>query len=146
MAYDIDEVPGLCSWLSKTTGEQADYHSGIGREWIEQHDWVLDEEKIKSLLRNSDKRTIFLCGIASNQKSLFPLFQKIILLTLDENTLIQRLSNRKGKDVYAREKSEQEELLSWKSDWEKEMIQHGAIAIDADKPTESIVEEIINPS
>jgi len=141
-SHDIDDVPGLCSWRNKKTGELGDYHPGIGREWIDQHDWVCSEAKLSNLLTDTGDKKI-VCGIVSNQKELLHLFEKVILLTLDDNLLKQRLSSRKGKYDFAKTESEQLRILDWKGDWEKEMIQAGATRIDTNKPLDEIVEKII---
>lgn len=140
-AYDIDEVSGLCSWRSKKTGEVGNYYPNIGREWLDQHDWICDEDKLKSLF--TDGKDIFICGISSNQKKLLPLFKKVILLTLDNDLLRQRLSNRKGENEFAKTESEQLHILEWKDDWEKEIIQAGAITVNASKPLDKVVQEIL---
>ncbi|HSX24633.1 MAG TPA: AAA family ATPase, partial [Candidatus Andersenbacteria bacterium] len=141
IAYDIDAVPGLCSWRSKKTGEIGDYYPNIGREWLDQYDWICDEEKLKKLFVNN--KDVLICGISSNQKKLLPLFEKVILLTLDNDLLRQRLANRTGENEFAKTESEQLHILEWKDDWEKETLEAGAVQINANQPLESIVKEIL---
>lgn len=140
--YDIDEVSRLCSWRNKKTGERADYHPSIGREWIDQHNWICDETKLRELL-SDDRGITIICGIASNQKQLLLLFAKVILLTLDDELLKQRLSNRQGEDEFAKTESEQIGVLGWKKGWEEEMLQAGAVPIDTDKPLDEVIGEIL---
>jgi broad-specificity NMP kinase len=141
--HDIDEVSGLCSWRNKKTGERGNHRPGIGKDWIDQHDWICDEAKLKDILIRGEGPTI-VCGIASNQKELLPLFGKVILLTLNDDLLKQRLSSRTGEYDFAKTESEQMGVLEWKDDWEQETIKAGAIPIDTDKPLDKVVQEIVN--
>ncbi len=140
--YDIDAVSGLCSWRNKKTGEKGNHHPGIGKDWIDQHDWICDEAKLKHILVESKGPTI-ICGVASNQKQLLPLFEKVILLTLTDDLLKKRLSNRTGEDDFAKTESEQMGVLEWKDDWEQETIKAGAIPINTDQPLEEVIQEIV---
>ncbi|MBI3335917.1 MAG: AAA family ATPase, partial [Candidatus Portnoybacteria bacterium] len=110
-AIDMDTVEGLCHWRNKKTGERTYYYSGIGRDWIEAHEWLCDIEKLKKLLKKDG--LVAVLGLASNQDEYLNLFDKVFLLHCGEKTFLHRLNTRKGKDEFARDPSEQEHILSW---------------------------------
>jgi dephospho-CoA kinase len=141
-AYDIDAVPKLCHWRNKATGIKADWHSGIGRDWLEAHEWICDEAMLKKMLKNDAVDTV-IAGLAFNQNDFLNLFDKIILLHCEEKTFLHRLDIREGEDAFAKDKSEQKYLLSWYREYEEEMVRRGAISINTEDPLEVVVEKII---
>jgi dephospho-CoA kinase len=141
-AFDIDEVPELCHWKNKLTSEKAKYQSGIGQDWIEAHDWLCDKEKLKGLLDARGENTVIVAGIASNQDEYFDLFDKIFLLYCSEETFLHRLSTREENE-FAREKSEQKQVLSWYKDFEDKMLKKGAIPINTEAPVNAVADQII---
>lgn len=140
VAFDIDAVKDLCGWRDKETGEKADYYSGIGKDWIEAHKWLCDVEKLRELLKKDD--TVVVLGLASNQDEYLNLFDRIFLLHCSEKTFLHRLNTREGEDEFARDSSEQEHILSWYKDFEKKMIERGAIAISIEDPLAIVVDKI----
>ena len=138
---DIDSVSGLCHWRKKETGEEAEYRSGLGKDWIEAHEWICDKNKLAELI--SSNNDIIVAGIASNQDEYLDLFDKVLLLYCNEETLLNRLNTREGND-FGKEKSEQKQVLSWYKEFEEKMRENGAIAIDAEKPLEDVVDQIVS--
>lgn len=143
LAYDIDTVPNLCHWRNKSTLEKANYYSGIGKDWLEQHDWICDKKMLTELLGHGADNVV-IAGIASNQNEFLNLFDKIVLLHCNKETLLDRLTNRNGDNDFAKDKSEQEHVLSWYKDYENELLNQGAIAINTEEPLTMVVEKILN--
>ncbi len=140
--FDIDAVEGLCHWKNKQTGNEAKYDTGVGKEWLEAHDWVCDIPKLQELLEeNQDKPTIIV-GIAYNQEDFLNLFDKVFLLYCTPEVFIERLNNRHDGNNFGKDKSEQEQILSWYEDFETRMKNHGAIPVNAESPVEEIVEDV----
>lgn len=76
---------------------------------------------------------------------MFPLFQKVFLLNVRPVTLRQRLSTRTSND-FGRNPKIQEWVLSWKSWWEDQMRQKGAVMIDANNAMQEVITNILNHS
>lgn len=142
-AFDIDAVPGLCHWKNKITGERAKYQSGIGKDWIEAHDWICDKVKLMELLEAQDGTAVVIAGIASNQDEYLGLFDKIFLLQCREETFLHRLSTRE-ENKFAKEKSEQEQVLSWYKDFEDKMRKKGAVPINTEDSIHAVADQIIS--
>lgn len=141
-AFDIDDVPELCYWRNKQSGEEAKYQSGIGKNWIEAHDWICDKNKLMKLLGKSGD-TVVVAGIASNQDEYLDLFDRIFLLYCREEIFLHRLRTREEND-FAKERSEQKQVLSWYKDFEDKMLKKGAIPINTKVSTGVVADQIIS--
>jgi len=65
-AFDIDSVADLCHWRNRTTHKEADYQYGIGKDWLDAHEWICDIKKLRELLHKTTDNAVVL-GLASNQ-------------------------------------------------------------------------------
>jgi broad-specificity NMP kinase len=140
--YDIDAVEGLCHWKNKVTGIEAKYNTGVGKEWLEAHDWVCDIEKLKSLLGENPDKTTIIAGIAYNQADFLNLFDKVFLLHCSPEVFIERLNTRNDGNNFGKDKSEQEQIISWYDDFETRMKNLGAIPVSTERSLEEIVGDI----
>ena len=140
-AFDIDDIPDLCHWRNKITGDKAKYQSGIGRDWIDAHNWICDRIKLADLIK--DDGVVVVAGVASNQDEYLSLFDKIFLLHCREDTFLYRLSTREGNE-FAKEKSEQEQVLSWYKEFEEKILKEGAIPIDTEESISSVADKIMS--
>lgn len=142
LSYDIDSVPGLCHWRNKTTGKRADYYSGIGRDWLEAHEWICDIRLLEKLIPAGEKNVV-IAGLASNQDEFLSLFSKIFLLHCKEEIFLRRLSARSEDNDFAKDKDEQKHILSWYREFEKKMLDGGAVSINTEDSISAVVEKII---
>jgi len=65
----------------------------------------------------------------------------IILLDLDEDTLLTRLRNREKK--YGKSPDEQKRILKWREEIPAEWEGYGARVIDAVRPIKDVTEDIL---
>ncbi|MBP9852228.1 MAG: AAA family ATPase [Candidatus Pacebacteria bacterium] len=140
-SIDIDEVKGLCHWRNKETQEKARFYTGIGKDWLEAHEWICDIEKLKQLI-NQNNGPVVVIGMPTNQKEFYSLFDTIFLFQCSENTFIHRLNTRVNND-FGKDIEEQKIILNWYKDFEKEMLENGAIPINTEKPANEVAEEVI---
>jgi len=138
---DIDEIKGLCRWVNKKTKEISHWYSGIGGEFFEMHEYICDKEKLIALM-NKYKNIVVVVGLADNQSNFLDLFDKIFLFYCNEEIFIKRIKDRINHD-FGRHKSEQKMILSWYKDFEKEMLNKGAIPIDTEESLNMIVDKVI---
>lgn len=139
-AFDVDKIPGLCQWQDRKTHEWDVYREeGMGRAWVEAHEWVCDPEKMKKLLTKAD--TIVVLGIPSNQELYLGLFDKLFLLQCPERTFLHRLTTR-DNEFFGKDKTEQGHILVWYKKFEERMINAGATPINTEQPIE-VVADII---
>jgi dephospho-CoA kinase len=141
---EVDEEHGLTRWVNKETGEIGEWFSGIGIDWINNHDWVWDSGKLEELLNKDENKPVFVCGITSNQEKDLHLFDKIFLLRANQDTVRKRLMGRKTKDAFGQTEDEIEHIFDWSEDFENNMISKGVIAVNADGSTGEIIEDILS--
>ena len=144
-AYDIENMHGLFNMINKTTGKIANEYEKDNLEWVKQHDWICDKNKLQKLVYKNAKGIVFYCGTASNLDELLFLFDKMFLLKVSPETIRERLSTRKSNN-FGRTSKVQEWVLEWKDWWENHMIEKGVIIIDADRDIQEIITDIIERS
>jgi dephospho-CoA kinase len=142
-SFDIDVIDGLCHWEHKETKEKADYQPGIGKEWLEAHDYFCDTEKLKKMIGDyGSEDIIVVSGLAKNQDDYLDMFDKILLFYCDDKIFLHRLKIRDTND-FARDESEQEYLLNEYKDFKEKMLKHKAILINTEDPVEVVVNKVL---
>lgn len=141
-ALGIENIDGLFSMVNKKTGKPFKDYNNDDLEKVKQSDWICDKKKLQRLMSKNSNGIVFYNGTASNLDDLIPLFDKIFLLKVSEKVLRERLSNRTSND-FARTTEVQKWVFSWKSWWENNMREKGAIVIDASRSLREVVNDII---
>lgn len=113
-------------------------------EWLQTHLWVWNQEKLHECLNQALDRPVVLCGISWNQEQYYSLFDTVILLALDEQTVRQRLLERNNGSIFGKQPNELKFILSKLQSFQNAAKVAGAVVIDAQKPLVSIVDEIIS--
>jgi broad-specificity NMP kinase len=140
-SLDLDSMEGLCHW-EDVSGKRVEYHSGIGKNWLDVNEYNCDLEKLKSIIDKGEEDVV-VAGIVSNQDEFLNLFDKVFLLRCDEETFLHRLDNRENHD-FAKDKSEQDHVLGYYREFEDQMLEYGAVPINTGIPLKDVVEKIIS--
>lgn len=144
-AHDTDEND-ISSWQNKQTGnivERPSKEVDRTNDWYSQHDWNMARSKIDNLARIARDRLIFLCGSTSNADEMLDLFDRVYYLSIDENTLKDRLRSRTDND-FGKAPDELNNILSWHKSLEERFKDHGAYLLDAAQPLTKVVDEILS--
>lgn len=142
--YLISGLPGtgktsVCTEL-QTRGYKAidaDYTFG----YQDDSDWLWDEGKVEQIL-NDDSEKIFICGSAGNRDKYIPRFDKVFILSVDDNTLRRRLLNRtnnnfgKDPDILAKQIERNQGLKEYS-------MKRGRIVIDATQSVTAVADDIL---
>jgi broad-specificity NMP kinase len=104
-------------------------------------EWVWREERIEDLLENGDE-TLFLSGCASNQGQFYPRFDHIVLLTVPEHVLVERLATR-TTNSYGKAPDERAAALHNKRVVEPMLRRRATLEIDATAPLDDVVDAIV---
>ncbi len=137
--HDIDSTAGLCHWRNKTSREKASYYTGIGRDWLDEHEYICDLEHTKRLLDSAD--IVVVVGMSHNLEEILPLFDKVILLYCSEASFLRRLRTR-TENEFGKDAGEEATIQSWRQDFERRMLDRGAIPVDTDQPIETVIERV----
>lgn len=130
---------------NKNTGEQviippADQRSP---EWFEAHEWRVFPDAFRKLEAEAINKDIILCGVAASDGEILHVFDKIIYLNLDDETLIGRLKSRIDND-YGKNDFELLEILNRKHGLDEKYSSLDVIDIDATKKLSEVADEIIS--
>ncbi len=144
-AYGVDE-DGYAHWHNNQTGNihpksSVKTHHRTS-EFISNNTWKISREMVEELAKQSEGRTVFLCGVASNDDEIWDLFSKIFTLVLDEATLRHRLATRTTND-YGKTKHELEQTLKQVATIKELSAKYGYIKIDATRSVNEIVDYIL---
>jgi len=112
-------------------------------EWKAKHTWKITRETVQKLKEQAKNEPIFLCAITRNDVSeLWDLFDTVIALTIDEETLRQRLASRTNNDV-GKTPDELQVILKRQQTASEDYKKFGAVMVDATQPIERVVEQIL---
>ena len=156
-AYLIEGVSGtgktsVCEELKKRgykaveadeeIAHYADPKTGLPTEEKIPDNWIWNEEKFNKALQQEGDGPIFICGGAMNQEDFKHHFEKVFTLHIDNETLKHRLSNRTNND-FGKKPDELALQLEWNKGAIKYSKERGTVLIDATRPIEIVVDEII---
>ena len=140
-AYDADA--GYAFYVNKATGKRVYHPEKPSFEWYEQHERVFDEAEVEQIFQNHAGEPLFLACITANQAKYYPQFDKIFLLTADDETIAQRLKMRTNSD-FGKHPVDLHRVLSGKKDWDESVKKAGAVVIDSTQPLKQVVEQILD--
>ncbi len=138
-AFDADNVPGLCRWEDRQSGEPiavdpADY---IDFKIVA---WAWQDAVLRQLLETHND--LILCGSSSNQDDYHHIFDAVFVLTLDPHTHDRRLRTRDFE--YGKHPALRRELVVHHQLFANRMIAAGALGIDVTQPPEKVADEILS--
>lgn len=111
--------------------------------WLRTHAWVWNQEKLHECLNQTLGHPLLLCGTSWDQNRYYDLFDKIILLQLDEPTVRHRLLTRNNGSVFGKQSHELQLILERLESFQSQAKAAGAVIVDAGKPLEIVVSEIL---
>lgn len=140
-AIDLHDVPDLFFWQDKKTKEKVEYTPVHDKEWFNTVDRVCNIEKLKKMFDQYDVMAGSTNG--GNQKEFLALFDKIILLQADAETLVHRMQTRTNKSGYGKTQAEQEDNIEWQKEYDPMLISLGAIPVSTKGNLSEVVNRII---
>lgn len=144
-AYDTDD-DGFARWHNDQTGyihpKSSVKKEDRTNEFLKIHSWIVPRSSVEELARRSDNKTIFLCGVASNEDEIRDLFKAIFELTIDDETLILRLKTRTTND-WGKQPHELEQTLTSQHNLDELYSKNNPILIDATQPVGVVVDNIL---
>lgn len=138
--YDVDE-DGFAAHYNKETGQKVEKTSH-SKAWNDEHAWMISRDMVEGLAKKPNKSKVFLCGVASNDVEVFDLFDLIIALSVDDETTRQRLGGRADRD-FGKSEDELHLVLNWNQYAEREYRSYGATIIDAMRPIDHVVDDVL---
>jgi dephospho-CoA kinase len=145
-AHDVDE-DRFRSWYNRETKTKAKDQKAwpdTTVEWRKLYWLLVDRKKVEALSTKaqSENKIIFLSGTTPNDNEVWDLFDKVMSLSVSDETLKQRLADRTDNN-YGKHPDDLEDILSWNRALDTTMTKNGAILIDAEQPLGKVVDEIL---
>lgn len=137
----------IAAFYNKETGERLEgWVEAKDRTpvWKAKHTWKIARETAEVLKEKAKDKPVFLCAVTYNDTNeLWGLFDHAIALTIDEETLKQRLTTRTNNDV-GKTLQEFNDILERQKTAKQKYEALGAKTVDATQPIEKVVDEIVN--
>ena len=143
VALDSDE-DGFSDWIDRANGEAVvDPPYPVPAGWLNRYGWEIVRERVETLVEESRVRMAFLCGSAENEADVRDLFDHIVCLVIDEDTLRHRLATR-ATNTFGHHPEELAAALKWNPRMRAIYESRGATIIDASKPLTGVVDSVID--
>jgi thymidylate kinase len=130
-AYDIDQAR-FGGPTNLVTGEPVPMPSIESRsaEWFKRHEWRVSRYAVEELKQDAAGRVVYLCGTATTDHLIWDLFDRVLFLEVDEETLRERLAGREDND-FGKTDDELRMILERYRDTQERVKKLGVITIDA---------------
>ncbi len=144
-AYDVDS-DGFAKWQHLETGhihpKSSVKAAARTPEFLKMHGWHVPRGEVQKLRDQAAGQLVFLCGDIGNEKELQDLFDGIIALHVDDETLKRRLGARTGNDWGLQPHELQRSLEKHHNSYDAYQ-DIGATIVDATQPVEEVVDQIL---
>ena len=142
VSLDLHDVPDLFFWQDKETKAKIKYTPVQSRDWFNTVDRLCDINRLKEIL--SQYKDIVMAGTTSgsNQRDFLSLFDKVILLQCNPQTLIHRMETRINKSGHGKTNAEQEDNIEWQKEFDPLLISQGAIPVNTEGDIDEVVDKI----
>jgi hypothetical protein len=141
-SIDADEDPGLCHWVD-ADGRIVGLPVHADLVWFDRHRWEWDPARLDELI-SAAPATLFVCGNAANEVDLLDRFDCVLLLVIDESTMLTRIDDPQRDNYFGRAREEREFPRCALPIYEARMRRAGAIPIDATQPLGRVVDVIVS--
>ena len=110
--------------------------------WMSEHH-IWDVEKVKTLVANQDETVTFFCGGSRNFAKFIHLFDGVFVLEVDLDTMNRRIDERMAMDSTDWGGKPEEREIAVRLHRTKKDIPKNGIIMDATRPLEYVVDEIL---
>jgi dephospho-CoA kinase len=136
-AVDTDTLAG---WVDGS-GQPAEQPEHATAAWLEAHHWVWTRTAFEQAIQTSHRRPVFFCGLAMNQRDMLDLFDRVFLLTLDDQTQLDRLNTASNADRNAAQRAQ---ITAGRPVFEEQNRKAGALVLDGRQPTSTLATAILS--
>jgi len=143
-AIDADDDPLLARTVDAAGNVVEDEPEEPDFAWLSRHSWAWDPSRLDALIRAAAPATLYVCGGADNQLELADRFTQVVLLEIDEPTMLARLDARRGYHDWGRIGDTREYLRRKLPELQDRLRAFGAIPIDARQPLDQVVDAILS--
>lgn len=140
-AVDIERIDGMFSKIVRATGKPYVGPNKNSLEVVKKTDWICHKERLVTFIKQ--QRDVTFCGgVAANLEDLIPLFQTIILLTAERDTIKKRLHERTGTG-FGKDPEVRDAILDEIDVFNKAVKAHEPMVVSSDRSLEETVDDLL---
>lgn len=130
---------------NKSTGQRVTIPPADQRtpEWFNAHEWRVYPHAFDALKKEAGDKNIILFGVAASDGEILHVFDKILYLNIDDDTLSNRIANRDGND-FGKNEFELKNIMDRKRGLDDKYSSLDIINIDASKSLDEVSQSIIH--
>jgi hypothetical protein len=141
VAVDAD-WEGYNRWVDRRTGAVAvDAPSPVPPEWTDDHAWEIDVDRVRALARRVEPGVAFLFGSVENERDAWDLFDAVVCIVVDDETVRHRLATRSTND-FGKHPDELAKILGWNQTVEETYRHFGATIVDGTQPPTVVADKV----
>ena len=142
LAVDAD-WDGYSHWVDRASGQvvvDPPYPAPAG--WLERFAWRISRAEVAALAGRMHDKTAFLCGSAENEGDVWDLFDLVVCVVVDNETLRDRLLTR-STNAFGKHPEELAAALGCNDRTESTYRRLGATIIDGRRPPAEVADAIL---
>lgn len=139
-AYDTDALPEVTGFDYAATGLPVGPGEIQHPIDFRRFSWNWRLDRLLELLESADD--VFICAITSNTVELAHLFDRVFVLVPSRETLAERLRTRTN-NTFGKDPAEAEQVLAHNDVIAEEWRARGGIPLDANRPVQTIVDDML---
>jgi hypothetical protein len=142
LAVDAD-WEGYNHWVDRASGHVvADPPYPVPAGWLERYAWRISRAEVEVLAERAHDKTAFLFGSVENEVDVRDLFDHVVCLVADNETLQHRLLSRTTNE-FGKHPDELAAALHWNNTVETKYRRLGATIIDGRLPPPKVADAIL---
>jgi broad-specificity NMP kinase len=142
LVIDVDAT-GICVWKNHKTKEKVEYGpDGRDSDWLTEHGWYCDIGQLSSFLSYvRENKHVFVSGFVENMTEFSKIFDKVIILELEKDKIIERL-NQRTNNHFAKKKEEQDFIFNSQNNLFKKI--QNTISINTNVTPKEVADKILD--
>ncbi|MFE0026867.1 AAA family ATPase [Amycolatopsis sp. NPDC059021] len=134
---------GYNHWVDRTSGQVvADPPDPVPAGWLDRFAWRISRADVEVLAARAHGKTAFLCGTVENEPDVRDLFDAVVCLVVDNETLRHRLLTR-TTNAFGKHPEELAAALEHNDRAESAYRRLGATIIDGTRPPAEVADAIL---
>jgi len=134
---------GYSHWVDRKSGRLVtNPPDPVPAGWLDRFGWEISRAEVENLSRRMRDKTAFLCGSAENEEAVRDLFDQMICLVADNETIRDRLRTR-TTNPFGKHPEELAAALGWNDDVESRYRRLRATIIDGTQPPVEVADAIL---
>jgi hypothetical protein len=138
----IDTDNGISRW-EDPEGKRVEVPANPDMAWLLLHHCMWVRQRLDRVLAACSNRSTALCGAAYNTGDYLPRFDLVILLQIDDDTMVRRLTDPRRSNEFGKTGATLEWSLDRRSWFEAEVLKADPRCVDARMPLAKVADEVI---